>query len=237
MVGKHNVDCVTCWQKTVECQRWHGNRGQDCIMTGLLLRSVECRGRKVLVWRRRANSAASVNVCLEQRLRRLALDSTVGDVVQGATVRRSTAGLLAVMGTTEISFIHWILLCFWMLESVKCGPQKWSTFANWGKTWMGLIMSPFHLHDWCYFSSIRDTLYFNMLFSYLCHVWTWTSVFPFVRPWERVLSWSAPTLVSRRLEISTFGCVGGTTSRDNCVFIFTTHWPFIFGLFGWFVCR
>lgn len=27
IVGKHNVDCVTCWQKTVECQRWHGNRG------------------------------------------------------------------------------------------------------------------------------------------------------------------------------------------------------------------
>lgn len=89
MVGKHNVDCVTCWQKTVECRRWHGNRGQDRIMTGLLLRSVECRGRKVLVWRRRANSAASVNVCLEQRLRRWALDSTVGRRGSGSWAARS----------------------------------------------------------------------------------------------------------------------------------------------------
>lgn len=46
-------------------------------MTELVLGSAECRGRKVLVWRRRANSAASVNVCRERQRRRPTLDSTV----------------------------------------------------------------------------------------------------------------------------------------------------------------
>lgn len=55
---------------------------------------------------------------------------------------------------------------------------------------------------------------------------------------ERVLSWSAPTLVSRRLEISTFGRVGGTTSRDdNCVFILLHTDLFSLGCLRWFAFR
>lgn len=55
---------------------------------------------------------------------------------------------------------------------------------------------------------------------------------------ERVLSWSAPTLVSRRLEISTFGRVGGTTSRDdNCVFILLHTDLLSLGCLRWFAFR